>query len=101
MGWWACKLDVVLRRGKDDAAGGSGYVALDQKQQRGVFFVVPAPYKRHLQLVADLVLGIKSDDLRVLQTGSGELGDCGGHSGREEQGLAAGVSHLFEDVADL
>ncbi len=91
----------MLGRGKDNATGGGRYVVLDQKQQRGVFLVVPATNECHLKLIADFVFGIEANYLRVFETSSGELSNCSGHSGREQQGLAAGMSHFFEDVADL
>lgn len=52
------ELDVMFSRSKNNAAGSSGNVVLEQKQQRGVFFVVSAPNKRHFQLVADFILGV-------------------------------------------
>jgi hypothetical protein len=94
-------LDVMLCRREDDAARGSRNVLFEQKQQSSIFFIIPAPNESHLQLIADFILRIQTDDLGVLESSSCELSDGGGHGGRKEQCLSAWVRHLLEDIAYL
>jgi hypothetical protein len=92
---------MMLGWRENNAARRGGNMMLDEKQQRSVLFIIPASYERHFQLVADLILGIKTNYLRVLQSRPCELCDCRGHGGGKQQRLATGMSHFFQDVADL
>jgi gliding motility-associated-like protein len=49
-------LDMVLCWRENYASRGGWNVGLEQKQQRSVLLVVPAPDKRHLKLVTNLIL---------------------------------------------